>query len=148
MYTTLKLIHVLAVIVWFGGGVMLTLAAGRAHRADAGSLAVVSRIGAGMGAVFGATSGVAFLTGIGMMLVPSSPWEWSEIWINIGIIGFFASAVLGARFISPSYDRLADAAGAGDASAISSARSKLIPVTMADLTILTVVVASMVYKWG
>ena len=69
IYDTLKLVHVLAVILWFGGGVMLTLVAGRASRTSTAALAPVARIGAGLGSFFGAVSGVGFLPGVGMVLV-------------------------------------------------------------------------------
>ncbi len=149
IYDTLKLVHVLAVILWFGGGVMLTLVAGRASRTSLAALAPVARIGAGLGSFFGAVSGVAFLTGVGMVLATDGPaWEWESTFIVIGVVVFLASSVLGSRFIGPRYAVLADAAESHDEHATAAARSAVVVVTMIDLTLLTIAVASMVYKWG
>lgn len=146
VYNTLKLVHVLAVILWFGGGLMFTIAAARARRAGPQTLAAVAGTSAQLGRVFGAAGGVAFLAGVGMMFT-DSPWEWESLWITIGIVVFFVSSFLGGRMIGPGYERVAAAAGTGDASAIDAAMGKVRPFVMADLTLLTVAVAAMVYKW-
>ncbi|HUG85149.1 MAG TPA: hypothetical protein VMM13_11320, partial [Euzebya sp.] len=140
-------VHVLAVIAWVGGGITLTLVAGRAARLEGNALAPVARIGASLGGYFGAVSGVAFLAGVAMMFTEEAP-GWDQAWISIGLAVWFISAFLGARMISPRYVKLADAAEAGDGAAVTAARKSLTPIAMTDLTLLAIAVAAMVFQWG
>ncbi len=147
LYNSLKLVHVLAVIAWFGGGIMLTLLLGRAARTSTAAVAPVARLGASIGPFFGAAGGVAFLAGIALVLTTNGL-DFEEAWIGIGIVIYLVSAFIGARLIGPRYEALATAAEAGDESATATACSALVPVTMIDLTLLTIAVAAMVFKWG
>lgn len=147
LYNSLKLIHVLAVIAWFGGGVMLTLMIGRTGRTSPAAVAPVARTGAQLGSFFGAAGGIAFLAGIALVLTTTGL-EFEQAWIAIGVVVYLVSAFLGARLISPRYETLAEAAESGDEAATTAARKALVPVTMADLTLLTIAVAAMVFKWG
>lgn len=148
MYNLLKLVHVLAVIVWFGGGIMVIILGGVAARKDAQTLAGVSSALATTGKVFGPAAGVALLAGIGMLLVPNSAFDFSEPWIGIGFLVWFISAFLGSRIIGPGWERMADLTATGDAAAIQAQRSKLTAPTMADASLLLVAVSAMVFKWG
>lgn len=147
LYNSLKFIHVLAVVAWVGGAVMLVLLGGRAHRAGPTRLAPVARLGSQMGGFFGPVSGVAFVAGV-IMVLTTDGLDFEEAWITIGIVVFLVSAVLGARMIGPRWEALADAADSGDTTAIDTARGRLTLVTMVDLTLLTVAIAAMVFKWG
>jgi uncharacterized membrane protein len=148
LYETLKLVHVLAVIVWVGGGIVLTLVLGRAWRTSLGAVAPIARIGAGLGPVFGAAGGIAFLAGVAMVVTTEGSPDFEEPWIAIGVVVYLISAVVGARLIGPRYGRLAAAAEAGDQGGAAAARSALVPVTVVDLTLLVIAIAAMVYKWG
>ena len=147
MYNSLKLIHVLAVIFWFGGGVMLTLLAGRAARTSTATLAPVARLGAAVGPFFGVMGFIAFLAGIAMVLITDGL-DFEEPWITIGVVVYLVSAFLGARIIGPRYDKLGVAADSGDEAATATARKAVVGPTMIDLTLLTIAVAAMVFKWG
>jgi uncharacterized membrane protein len=147
LYNSLKLVHVLAVIVWFGGGIMLTLLLGRAARTSVSAVAPIARLGAGMGPVFGAAGGVAFVAGV-VMVLTTDGLDFEEAWISIGIVIYLVSAFIGARVIGPRYERLAEAAESADEGAATTARAALVAPTMIDLTLLTIAVAAMVYKWG
>ncbi|WP_370324683.1 DUF2269 family protein [Euzebya sp.] len=147
MYETLKFIHVMAVIAWFGGGIFLTALAGRAARTDTAALGTVVRLGGAMGPFFGAMGGIAFLAGIAMVLTTDGL-DFEEAWITIGIVVYLVSAFLGGRVLGPRYERLGEAAAGGDAAATETARKAVVSITMVDLTLLTIAVAAMVFKWG
>lgn len=146
MYNALKFIHVFAVIAWFGGGIMLTLMAGRASRTSINALAPVARLGAGLGPFFGIAGLIAFLTGVIMVLITDGL-AFEELWITVGVVVYLISAFLGARMIGPRYEALAGAAESGDEAATATARGAVVQVTMIDLTLLTIAVAAMVWKW-
>lgn len=147
MYETLKFVHVMAVIAWFGGGIVLVAIAGRAARTDQVALGSVARLGAAMGPFFGAMGGVAFLAGVAMVLTTEGL-DFEEAWITIGIVIYLVSAFTGARLIVPRYERLGEAAAGTDEATTAAARKAVVGVTMVDLTLLTIAVAAMVFKWG
>lgn len=147
LYQTLKLVHVLAVVAWVGGLIMMVLMAGRAARTGTAALAPVARLAADLGGYIAAVAGVAFLAGVGMMFTEGAP-GWGEAWISIGLTVFLITAFTGSRLEQPRYAALADAADGGDAAAVEGARKALLPVAMLDLTLLVIAIAAMVYRWG
>lgn len=144
---TYKLIHILAAIVWVGGGTLMliftwrSLAADREHRLGyARDVKVLSN------RVFAPASMVALLFGL-LMVFEIDAFELSQAWILIGIIGLAASVVLGIAFFGPQTNRLVSEIEQNDPKA--EGRLGLIAkVSVLDMTILYVVVWAMVFKPG
>ncbi|HSM01510.1 MAG TPA: DUF2269 family protein [Acidimicrobiia bacterium] len=144
---TYKLIHVLAAIVWVGGGTLMlvftwrSLAADREHRLGfARDAEVLSN------RVFAPASIVALLFGI-LMVLEIDAFEFSQAWILIGIIGLAASVVLGMAFFGPQTKRLVSEIEQNDPTA--EGRLGLIAkMSILDMTILYVVVWAMVARPG
>ena len=148
LYETFKLIHILAAIVWIGGGTVLLILTIRARSTSIDATAVVARAGAQVGSLFGAAGGVAFLAGVLMLLQGGfDRAEWEQLWIVWGIVAFLVSSFLGGRLISPRYESLATAAEGGDGAAVASAVGSLTTVALVDLALLTSTVAAMTFKW-
>lgn len=99
LYEWLLAIHILAAILWIGGGVMLHLIFVRTR--SAGDTQTLSRLltnGEWLGkAFFGPLSGILLLAGIGLVL--KGPWGFTDPWVIVGLVGFAASGLLGAVFL-------------------------------------------------
>jgi uncharacterized membrane protein len=146
-YSLIVFLHVLAAIIWVGGGVMLQVLELRARRA--GPESVVS-----LGEAASWTSGRVFMPasfaalGTGIWAVLEGPWSFAEVWISIGFAGFIASAVLGMAILGPTSKAMLTLAadrGPGDPAVMRKAR-RLSKVGWIDLLILIAVVFVMVTK--
>ena len=145
-YSIIKLLHVVAAILWLGGGFAMVVLATRADRAsDHETLLHHIRSVTLLGArVFVPSSLATLLTGLAMA------WLWtgfSEPWILIGIGGFTFTFIMGVAVLGPSATRVLLTAadeGAGP-TALRQAR-RLLQVAKIDLTAMFVVVAAMVLK--
>jgi len=119
-YEWFKAAHVLAVVMWVGGGVMLTLLGlmtiGLRDPIRLAQFATqVSFLG---GVYFPPLSLMGVGRGFG--LVEKGDWGYAPTWIQIGIAGWAASFILGAGYLGPRAKTLAgllDAKGAEDAGA-------------------------------
>lgn len=144
---TYKLLHVLAAIVWVGGGTLAlvftwkALGAEREHRLGyARDIEVLSN------RVFAPASVAALLFGI-LMVLEIDSFDFSQAWILIGIIGLAASVVLGMGFFGPQTKRLVTEISTNDPKA--EGRLGLIAkMSVIDMTILYVVVWAMVFQPG
>jgi len=148
-YEIIKFLHVLAVIVWVGGGVMLQILLARAKRAGPEALTMFNE-----GAEW--TSQRVFMPasfavlGLGIWLVVDGPWNFSDPWIGIGIVGYALSAVNGMVNLGPTAKKmkaLIAERGPVDPGVQKLARRMDIAGRF-DLVILTAVVFDMVVKPG
>lgn len=146
LYESLLFVHILAAAVWLGGGVMLLFLVQRASRASLPALSGVAGAASATGSLLGAAGGVTFLAGIGLLL--TGDWEPESAFIVIGILVFLVVSVLGTRVVGPVCEQLEAAAGAGDQAAVDPAQVKLVRFSVINVVLLTLAVASMVYKWG
>jgi hypothetical protein len=149
MSELLLLVHVLAVVVWLGAGLMgQVLAAMADARGDVRTFSgVVGLIGDLTLRLFVPASLLAFASGVA--LVASTPWGFGEPWVLIGLAGFAATFGLGALVIGPRAGRLAAtlAADGGALGVAGQAQARaLLAVARAELVVLVVVVAAMVLK--
>ena len=134
LYTLLLTLHILAVVAWLGTGLaMVTFSS----RVTAANEAVLTEHYSWLGAKwFPIASGLAALTGIGLWI--DGPWELGTAWIIIAVVGWIASAIIGATQLDPAVRKWHE----GDQAAASRFRQ----LARVDLTVLTLVVADMVIK--
>jgi uncharacterized membrane protein len=144
---TYKLIHVLAAIVWVGGGTLAlvftwrALGAEREHR-----LGYARDMEALANRVFAPASVIALVFGI-LMVLDIDAFEFSQTWILIGIIALAASVVVGIGFFGPQTKRLVSEIESSDPKA--EGRLALIAkMSVLDVGLLYVVVWAMVAKPG
>ena len=147
-YSAFKTIHVLAVILWVGGGTYLTVLALHAERKrDPVEMTAVARQAAEVGErIFSPAGGVVFAMGVAMML--NTNWGWGTFWVTAGLVGFASSFITGIAVLAPLAKRVA---------AVTDEKGPTHPETMAlverlllimrvDMAVLLLVVVDMVVK--
>jgi uncharacterized membrane protein len=103
--------HVAAALVWFGGGVTLSLVGVRARQS--GSLDVIGEFARTLSylglRVFTPAVLVVLVSGVGLVLV-SSRWSLSQLWVLLGLGAFALAFLIGAVYLSRSALQLERAA--------------------------------------
>ncbi len=105
-YEWLKTAHVLAAVMWVGGGVMLTLLALMTiSLRDPVRLVQFARQAAFLGGTYFPPLSL-MVVGFGFGLAEKGDWGYSPTWIQIGIAGWAASFVVGVGYLRPQTKRL------------------------------------------
>lgn len=147
----LHFLHVVAAMVWVGGGVVLSLSAMRARTGDAHTLTDFARTLSYVGLrVMMPAVIVVLVTGVWMVLA-GSEFKFSELWVLLGL-GLFALAFLiGGVYLSRVGIQLERAAGPDSTSATTGVAALLdrwLIGYAAVLLVLLVAVWDMVFKPG
>ncbi len=146
-YSWLKLLHVVAAIVWMGGYVTMAFLTARLLRA--GDRAVLQgywrAVSAFGGPVMGSASGLTLLAGVGAAIAGHL---FALLWVQLGLGLIVLLFVLGAAVVGPAGRRLRAALEAAewDAAAAAAAGRRLVMLEEAYLLVLLVSVAVMVLK--
>ena len=113
LYEFLKLVHVVAVIIWVGGVFMLGVVSERAQRAkDEATVLGITRIGEFVGkAGFNPVGIITLVAGI-WMVIENDAIEFSDAWISLGFLGVALGAGLGMAFYPKVIRRVQDAIAA------------------------------------
>ncbi len=151
VYDALKFVHVLAAVVWVGGGLFLQYQATRLRGAgDLHRLAAFAQDveKAGM-QVFMPASLVALLMGISMVLY-SPALGFTTTWILIGLLGYAATFVTGAFFLGPATGKLGRAleTDGPESSTVQTGITRIMAISRIDEVVLILVIADMVFKPG
>jgi uncharacterized membrane protein len=103
LYDWLLFLHVLAAMVWVGGGVMLAVLAARVVRdPDPGAVGRFTSSLRVLGPLVLAPATVAVL-GLGIWLVvDSEAWDFGQLWVQLGLGLFVAAFLVGAVWQSRS----------------------------------------------
>jgi uncharacterized membrane protein (DUF485 family) len=140
--------HVIAAIVWVGGGAAVSLVAWRVRRS--GDIAVFREL-AGVQSFLGLT---VFLPSIvvvllsGIWLVLDFSGDFTKLWLVLGIGAFVAAFLIGAVFLSRSAIRFDRLAKSGDLEGARSALGSWMVGYAVVLAILVFAVWDMVFKPG
>jgi len=152
LYELLKTLHVLAAVAWVGGVIISQVLAGVAVKAaptNPQKLVEFVRDQAWLGKrYFAPASIVVILAGVAMVI--ESGWNFSDLWIVIGITIYVVSVVLGIAFLTPGSEKMlavATARGVEDPEAQQLAQ-RLTMLSRVDLVLLVLVVVNMVIKPG
>lgn len=143
-----KMVHVLAAVVWVGGGLALTILAFLTQREN-DPRALVSlghKVELMATRVFVPASLIVLLFGILMML--KGDLDWGQFWVIAGLVGFAATFVTGIAVLTPQTKKvnvLAAEKGA-DAPETQEALGKLLLIARFDIAMLLLVVADMTAK--
>lgn len=147
-YEALLFVHIVAAVVWVGGGAATQLYAIRAisssdPRRIAGFAKDVEWVGM---RVFMPASLVVLGAGFG--LVAKGDWSLGSFWVAFGLGVMAASALTGMLFLGPESGRigkLIDAHGADDPAVLARIR-RIFVVSRIELVLLVAVVIDMVIK--
>lgn len=146
----LKLVHVVAVIVWVGGSFMLGFIFERAQRSsDEATVLGITKMAEFIGkAVFNPAGIITLLAGI--WLVIEADYEFSEAWISIGFLGVALGAILGMTFYPKAFKAVEDGIEADGllGNETLAALRKVRMVSTIEFLLLIVVVWAMVFKPG
>ena len=143
-----KFLHIVSVIVWVGGGVMMQALAFRSFRAGPETTLHYAQDAAWTGnRVFMPASFATLVFGLG--LVGAGHYEW-KLWIILGLVGFALTAVNGSAVLGRLAKQLAKQAedrGPNDPVVQYTAR-RLRRALAVDLVVILLVVFDMVVKPG
>jgi uncharacterized membrane protein len=146
--TIFKFLHIVSVIVWVGGGVMMQALAARAFKAGPEQTVHYAQDAAWTGnRVFMPASLATLIFGFGLVGVGHYPWK---LWLILGLVGFALTAINGAAVLgrlSKQLAKLVDERGPSDPVVQYTAR-RLRRAMAVDLVIVLLVVFDMVAKPG
>lgn len=147
-YAVYKMVHVLAAVVWVGGGVTLTVLALLTEReGDPQALAALGRkVEVLATRIFVPSSLVVLACGILMMI--KGDLDWGRFWVVAGLVGFAATFLTGLLFLGPQTKKLNALAAEHGAEhpATQAALKRLLLVARFDVALLLAVVADMAAK--
>jgi uncharacterized membrane protein len=148
MYEVLLIVHIVAAMIWVGGGIYSLLEDSRVRQGGERLEMVLEHSDWTGTRVFGPAAVVTVLAGIGMV-VSNNAWAFSHTWIWLAIVLFAVSLAIGAGFYGPIYARIRALNGeGGDAVALAAVRRRLAIVSRIDATLLIAIVILMVTKPG
>ncbi len=147
-YEILLFLHVLAAIVWLGGGFALQALVIRAERTD--DRVLIKKIAENAGWLaqrLFIPSSLAVLV-LGILLTIEGPWGFGDLWIVLGLAGYAASFLTGILFLEPEGKRIDTAMSThGPASPQAAHHIRRINVVQRmEMAILFLVVAVMAIK--
>lgn len=145
-YAILKVVHVLAAIVWMGGGVALTVVLLRLVRAtERAALAqMVPQTARFMASVGGPASGLLLLSGIAMVFVGHMSFK--ALWIALGFGGIIVLGAYGGLVMSKRMAALEQAVKVADDATLARAGAKVRQSSFVLISIMAAIVAVMVLK--
>jgi uncharacterized membrane protein len=149
-YDTLKFLHVLAAITWVGSAIYAQALATKAMgEGDPARLAATAKDIGDLGKRLITPAAIAVLL-LGVWIVAVSPWNFTDTWVLLGLIGIGITIVTGAGFLGPESERLAKLSAERDPSdpEIQRRIRRIFAVSRFDLIVLVLVVADMVFKPG
>jgi uncharacterized membrane protein len=145
LFQTLLLVHVLAVMAWFGGGVISTVFVTRIRRADLSHRLGFVRDAEKASPVFGIASGIAALAGV-WMVIDRPDYGFGQAWVIIGITGFVLSSIVGGALLGPTLKKLRVELESGGQGVALLQRAR--GAATIDQLLLAVVVWAMVFRPG
>lgn len=151
IYNWIKAFHVLASIVWVGGGIFIQIYTTRLRRAKHQDRLVafakdVEKLGTGL---FLPASILVLILGIAMVWY-SPAWEVTDLWVILGLVGIANTIVVGAAFLGPEAGRIARVAeerGQTDPE-VARRTQRIFTISRYDIAVLVLVVIDMVVKPG
>jgi uncharacterized membrane protein len=147
-YLVFESIHVLAAIIWLGGGTAITLLAWRALRSkDNAQLLMLGRQAEWLGTRIFTPSSLVVLA-MGIVLMHKGGFGYDHFWTLFGVIGWTVSFVIGAAFLGPQGGRLAklvETRGPDDP-AVVTRLNRVISVARTDAVLVLLIAIDMVAK--
>jgi uncharacterized membrane protein len=147
-YATFMAVHVLFVVIWIGGGALLTVFGILAERTqDSTQLVQVARMAAFAGERIFAPSGLVVVV-MGIAMVMNAHLGFDHFWIVFGLLGFLATFLTGVGVLAPMSKKITamlETKGPGDPET-QAAVSKILLIARADTALLLLVIVDMVTK--
>jgi uncharacterized membrane protein len=150
MYELLLTIHVLAAVIWVGGGTAMHILGRRVlERGDGQEIYEFSKeVNTVALRLYAPTSLILLIAGI--FLVSETGYDFSDLWITLAFIGWIFSFVVGIAYYGPQDKKLQTlvaANGPTDAGVAQNVRQALF-VNQIELLVLFLIVVDMTVKPG
>ena len=140
--------HVLAAIVWLGGGLTMSVLGWRiALTNDGHAMAAFSKNVEWVANRLFVPASLALLVR-GFLLIHDGSWSYSSLWIDIGLAGFAVTFLTGLLFLGPQggkIGKLIDAEGP-DSHAVKAQIRRVLFVSRLDLITLYAIAGNMLVK--
>jgi uncharacterized membrane protein len=147
-YSAFKTIHVLAAIIWIGGGALLTiLGAVAVRKNDPAEMATVARQAALVGEKIFAPAGIVVVA-MGVAMMANASFGWGQFWIVAGLIGYAITFTTGVGVLAPLARKIVastEANGAEHPETIALVK-RILLIARVDVSMLVLVVVDMVVK--
>jgi uncharacterized membrane protein len=148
VYNLFKFLHIVAVIIWIGGVVMVGMLNARVGRTgDRSAMAILGQQSAVLGrTLIGPAAGSAFVAG--MVMIVDDGIEFTTLWVLWGMIAIILSMFLGAGPIRRTGDELAIGASnpKPEQARVAALGNRLRTLNAVNLIILFSAVWAMVFK--
>ncbi len=147
-YAIFKVIHVAVAVFWVGGGLLLTVLALRAERAqNPDELAHIARQAVFAGEKLFAPAGLVVLA-MGITMVINDHIGFGTAWVLIGLVGYAISFATGIGVLAPMSKRIVTLLEEKGAAApeTQAAIARILLIARVDVAVLLVVVADMLMK--
>jgi uncharacterized membrane protein len=144
----LKVLHVIAAVIWLGGAGMLTVLAIRARRQSGEALVAIFREVALLAPrIFVPASLVLVLTGFALVATGNLPYD---LWVVLAIVGWTITFLTGLLVLTPQTKRaesLLEEHGSTSEAALGQVQ-RVLMLARIDLVVLTLVIVDMIVKPG
>ncbi|HJR44003.1 MAG TPA: DUF2269 family protein [Actinomycetota bacterium] len=150
LYELFKIIHILAASAWVGGALLTQIQAARALKAGGADLEHFMWEQQKVGPKFFAPMSLIVVIA-GVVMVVDSGWNFSDLWIVIGIAAFVATFITGMFVLKPRVEGIVELLQGGKSPSDPDVQPKianLIATARIDLVVLFIVVIDMVIKPG
>ncbi len=145
-YTFFKFLHVVAAVIWIGGGFIMLVLGVKADRGknDAEIVGVVRQVAWAADRIFVPASVATLIFGLITAWLGSL---WGELWIILGLVGVAVTLGLGILVITPRAKKVeAGYASGGVTAPVVAVCREIITIAKFDLVLLFTVIADMVLK--
>jgi uncharacterized membrane protein len=147
-YGVFKAIHVLAAIIWLGGGAAITVLAWQAQRSkDNAQLLQIGKQAEWLSMRVFVPSALVVVA-MGVVLMHKGDWGYGHFWTLFGLIAWGVSFVVGAAFLGPESGRLAklvETKGPDDPEVLARL-NRIISVARTDVVLILLIAIDMVAK--
>jgi uncharacterized membrane protein len=147
-YEILKFLHVAAAVIWLGSGFLVQVLVYRANQLrDRAFMLSLSGSAEWLARRVFIPSSFAVLL-LGIVIVLDSVWEFTDLWILVGLAGSAASILVGFLLIEPEGKRIGSIIEreGPDSPAFEASLRKINTISRVELAILFIVVGDMVVK--
>jgi uncharacterized membrane protein len=147
-YGVFKAIHVLAAIIWLGGGAAITVLAWQAQRTkDNAQLLQIGKQAEWLSMRVFVPSALVVVA-MGVVLMHKGDWGYGHFWTLFGLIAWGVSFVVGAAFLGPESGRLAkliETKGPEDPEVLARL-NRIISVARTDVVLILLIAIDMIAK--
>lgn len=142
--------HLLAVIAWVGGDLMLQMVYLRAKAAGPAQVVQFAKDVEWIGLrVLNPAALLVVIFGV-LLVIEVEAYEFSQFWISAGLAMFLASAITGAAFLGPESGRIGKLAGERSSNdpEVQSRIARVAMISRIEFALLVLIVLDMVIKPG